>query len=323
VKWGGSHRFNDTVDVESKHRISLKSHGEKIRVRTDTQTEKDLLRCVQEEIVFQTLDELLDTAEEPVGVTIAEEIKDYRKRNAVPAERNEIISLTAPLHVDKYVARDHHGRLVDREVLLSWGELFYMFSHCFPDFANDRVQDGTKWSVHQHAVHEMEGSRYHFWCTDTRYPVIQRGGSRRRRDMIRVSGGNDGQHLAQIVAVVSARHPNPPTPDTPPRVGVLVRWLTPHEDAIMYHDEPTCPGPLCYSHNLWSWHRTEVRRPAISGYRYGRLSDTQKKWLDPPSKRDSLLFASYDVVEVHSIGKYANVAPDFDTDGFLQSVSWS
>ena len=97
VKWGGTHRFNDTVDVESKHRISLKSHGQKIRVRTDTQTEKDLLRCVQEEVVFSTLDELLlDTAEDPVGVTIAEEIKEYRKTNDVPVERIQtIISLTA------------------------------------------------------------------------------------------------------------------------------------------------------------------------------------------------------------------------------------
>ena len=314
VKWGGTHRFNDTVDVESKHRISLKSHGGKIRIRTDTQTEKDLLRCVQEEVVFATLDELIEeTAEDPGGITIAEEIKEYQKENDVPNQL-EIISLTAPLHVDKCVDRDHHGRLVDREVLLSWGELFHKFSHCFPAFANDRVQDETKWSLHQHAVHDMKyGTRYHYWCTDTRYPVIQRGGSRRRRDMVRVSGIDGDEHLAQIVTVVSARHPNPPTPDTPPEVGVLVRWLTPHKDAIMYDNEPTCPGPLSRSHNLWSWHRTDVRRSAISGYHYGRLSDTQKKWLEPESKRESLLFASYDVVEFQSIGKYANVAPDFDT----------
>ena len=139
MKWGGSHRFNDTVDVESKHRISLKSHGEKIRVRTDTQTEKDLLRCVQEEVVFATLDELIEETAEDPGLTIAEEIKQYQKANDVSNALHEIIRLTAPLHVDKYVDRDHHGRLVDREVLLSWGELFHKFSHCFPAFANDRV----------------------------------------------------------------------------------------------------------------------------------------------------------------------------------------
>ena len=323
VKWGGTHRFNDTVDVESKHRISLKSHGDKIRVRTDTQTEQDLLRCVQEEVVFETLDELLtETAAEAPTVTISQEIAAYEKANTDQTVVSTV-SLTSPLCIEKYVSRDQHGHLVAREVLLSWGELFRMFGHCFPSFVNVRVQDDTVWGVYQHALHETNGvSRYHYWCTDTRYTAIQRGGSRRRRDMVRVSGV-DGQHLAQIVCFVKARHPNPPTPDTPPEVGVLVRWLTPHEAAIMYGGEPTCPGQLCHSHNLWSWHRTDVRRPDISGYRYGRLTDTQKSWLDPPSRRESLLFASYDVIELQSIGKYANVSPDFCTNGFLESVSWA
>ena len=40
--------------------------------------------------------------------------------------------------------------------------------------------------------------------------------------------------------------------------------------------------------------------------------------------RDSLMFASYDVVEFASLGKYANVAPDFDrAGGLLESVSWA
>ena len=320
VQWGGTHRFNDTADVESKHRISLKSHGNKIRVRTDTQTEKDLLRCVQEEIVFETLDELLmETAEDP-GVTIAEEIKEYQKNDVAKERNHTVTTLTARLHNDKYVAQDQHGLLVHEEVLLSWGELLRMFGHCFPSFANDRVQAETKWGVYQHALHESgDGvSRYHYWGTDTRYPVIQRGGTRRRRDMVRVRGV-DGQHLAQIVCFVKATQP---TLDTPPSVGVLVRWLTPHEEAIMYHDEPTCPGPLRHTHNLWSWHRTDVRRTDISGYHYGRLPETQKKWLI--DCRESLMFASYDVVEFHSLGKYANVARDFDrANAFLESASWA
>ena len=105
-------------------------------------------------------------------------------------------------------------------------------------------------------------------------------------------------------------------------VGALVRWFTPHADALMSGDSPTCPGPLCHSHNLWSWHRTEVRRTAISGYHYGRLPDAQKAWLQPQSKREALHFASYDVVELQTLGKYANVTPDFCTNGFLESVSW-
>ena len=47
VKWGGTHRMHDTAQVEAKHRISLKSHGRKVHVRSDTQVEKDLLRINQ------------------------------------------------------------------------------------------------------------------------------------------------------------------------------------------------------------------------------------------------------------------------------------
>ena len=90
----------------------------------------------------------------------------------------------------------------------------------------------------------------------------------------------------------------------------------------MYNDEPTCPGPLRRTHNLWKWHRTDVQRTAITGYRFGRLSETQKNWLT--DCREDLMYASYDVVEFASLGKYANVAPDFDRrGGFLESVSWA
>ena len=90
----------------------------------------------------------------------------------------------------------------------------------------------------------------------------------------------------------------------------------------MYDGSPTCPGPLRYTHNLWEWHETENRREAISGYRFGRLPSKQKAWLQPESKRRSHLFASYDIVELETFGKYANVSPDFCTNGFLESVSW-
>ena len=305
--WGGTHRFYDTALVEAKHRVSLKSNGKKIRVRNNTQTEKDLLRVTQEELVFESVQQLLDDMAEDPPLTVAEEIA---------AQEN--VNLTASLHVLKCVDGDQREHLIHSEVLLSWGELFHMFLHCFPTVVP--VQQETKWGVYQHAVHELNGKRYHYWGTDTRYPNISRGGVRRRRDMVRVS--LRGEHRAEIVCFVKASTPPPSgSIKSPQYVGVLVRWLTPHKDAVMYGGEPTCPGPLCQTHNLWSWHRTNVRRTAISGFRFGRLPDAQKAWLE--SKREGLLHASYDVVELASIGKYANITPDFCTDGFLESVSWA
>ena len=283
-----------------------------------------MLRVTREELVYECLEELLheDTSED-LPVTIAKEIAAY---NTVP-KSNETISLSVAIIIEKHVHRDQRGHLVHREVLLSWGELLYMFGHCFPSFAHRNVQEAATWGVYQHATHglNIEGSlpsRYHYWGTDTGYPAISRGGLSRRRDMVRVSLG--GQHLAEIVGFVKAQLP---TSDTSERhkevVGALVRWLTPHPDAVVHDGSPTCPGQLCKSHNLWSWHRTQAPRRAISGYRLGRLPDEQKAWLQPPSKREDLLYASYDVIEFASIGKYANVAPDFCTNGFLESVSWA
>ena len=320
VKLGGTHRFHDTANQEAKHRVSLKSNGEKIRVRSDTQTEQDLLRVTQEEIVFETVEGFLNDIDEDTPVTLAQEIAEYN-RSSRDLKSDQSVRLTSPLLTDKDVCDEERDHLVHKEVLLSWREVLHMFVHCFPDVAP--VQEKAKWGVYQHCSHTaLDGKNYHYWGTDNGYPAISRGGVRRRRDMVRVSLG--GVHLAEIVCFVKALLPSNNPPDEAVQfVGALVRWLTPHEYAVMQNGSPTCPGPLRHSHNLWAWHRTQVQREAISGYRFGRLPQAHKTWLQPSSKRESLLFASYDVIELQSIGKYANVTHDFCTNGFLESVSWT
>ena len=213
--------------------------------------------------------------------------------------------------------------LVDKEVLLSWTELLHKFSFCFPDVP--KVEQQTTWEVYQHATEVGEkGTRYHYWGTDTRYSNSSTADLRRRRDFVRVS--LNGEHLCQIVGFVKAQFPNP-TAAKPSKkaekLGVLVRWLTPHAHAVMQNGVPMCPGHLQNTHRLWSWHLTASPRTAISGYRFGRLPPKQKRWLEPASKRDGLLRASYDVLEFETLGKYANVTLDFDSDGFLESESWA
>ena len=159
--------------------------------------------------MFETLEELLEDMSEDPPVTLAEEIAAY---NADPA-CNETVTLTVPLLVDIHVYDDQREHLVHREVLLSWGELLDKFDHCFPSVA--RLHDEMTWGVYQHALHQINEARYHYWGTDTGYPAISRGGLRRRRDMIRVSGLG-GHHLAEIVCFVRARLPTPSTPDLSP-----------------------------------------------------------------------------------------------------------
>ena len=226
------------------------------------------------------------------------------------------------VHVATFEEGVNADILVDREVLLSWTELLDKFSFCFPEVPKVDVS----WDVYQHAIQtDDKGQRYHYWGTDTKYSNSSREGLRRRRDFVRVS--LKGEHLCQLVAFVKATYSSP-TAGKPSKkaekIGVLVRWLTPHPTAVMQNGVPMCPGPLQNTHRLWTWHMAKDTRTAISGYRFGRLPPHQKPWLEPQAKRDGLLRGSYDVVEFETLGKYANVTADFDTaDGFIESESWA
>ena len=184
VKWGGTHRFHDAAAVEAKHRISLKSHGTKIRVRTDTETEMDLLSVTQEELVYDTVQELLDV------VTVSEEMDPSLPTTEEATTAHESVSVTGVVTTANIVSRDH---LVHEEVLVSWGELVNKFVHCFPS-VGPHVDDGeTLWEISQHCLHEINGERYHYWGTDSSYTHASRLGIRRRRDMIHVTG-LEGNH---------------------------------------------------------------------------------------------------------------------------------
>ena len=173
----------------------MKSHGTKIRVRTDTQTEKDLLRVTQEELVYDALDELLSptTTGMPSPVTIIDDSDDE-----IPKGNFTVSTIVAT----KLLPCEDRGRdlLVDQEVLVSWLELVNMCVHCFPSVGEHVSNGETVWEIGQHCVDDINGERYHYWGTDTRYVYTSRNGSRRRRDMVRV--GLQGEHLADFIREV-------------------------------------------------------------------------------------------------------------------------
>ena len=230
---GGTHRFHDSAAVEAKHRESLKSNGKKVRIRSDTETEQDLLRVTQEELVFHTVQKLMhEDTTSPVAAAV--EIDDDQ------ISKSDSVSTTVMLTKETRIYGARRDGLIHKEVLLSWGEVADMCVHCFPSLEPHVRNIETTWEVSQHCVHEINGTRYHYWGTDTAYRYASRHGIRRRRDMVHV-----GEHLAEIVCFVRVILPLPPsTAVCPSVVGVLVRWLTPHESSIIHDGEPTCPGPL-------------------------------------------------------------------------------
>ena len=196
---GGTHRFHDAAAVEAKHRISLKSHGTKIRVRTDTQTENDLLSVTQEELIY---DALVDLLKKP-SPTTTEVVTDDTTATSSKISVTKLITTLTQVYGR---IRDH---LVHKEVLVSWGELVDKCVHCFPSVGQHVHNSETTWQIGQHCLHDTDGTRYHYWGTDTAYNHASRNGSRRRRDMVHVS--LNGEHLAEIVCFVRVILPALPT----------------------------------------------------------------------------------------------------------------
>jgi len=141
----------------------------------------DLLSVTQEELVFDTVQELLDV------VTVSEE--EERDPSLATTEEttttHESVSVTGVITTANVISRDH---LVHEEVLVSWGELVDKFVHCFPSVGPHVYDIATLWEVTQHCLHEINGERYHYWGTDSSYRYASRNGIRRRRDMIHVTG---------------------------------------------------------------------------------------------------------------------------------------
>ena len=223
VKAGGTHRFHCTASVESKHRESLKSYGTKVRVRTGTLTERDLLRVTQEELVYETVGELLGHAE-PQGDDATDVSTTDDAPAATPETSNVVVVVKKVVATNRLVSGSKREHLVHKEILLSWGEVVDNFVHCFPSVREHVRNSETQWHIGQHCIYEKDGKRYHYWGTDTAYTHSSRHGCRRRRDMVRV--GLQGEHLAEMVAFVSVTLPKEEDEPAPRKVpSTLFTWF--------------------------------------------------------------------------------------------------
>lgn len=90
----------------------------------------------------------------------------------------------------------------------------------------------------------------------------------------------------------------------------LVRWLTPHPDALLRDDElrPVCPPPFDINHALWTFAKIENQRPYFRDHLFarqlnlfpGRDRVTQRQYAN------TLKYARYDLVTLESIDTYMN-----------------
>ena len=90
----------------------------------------------------------------------------------------------------------------------------------------------------------------------------------------------------------------------------LVRWLSPHPDAIVCDSNysPICPPPFDINHSLWEFTKIDRPRPACSG-RHLRSQLHLFPGKDVPTQTESVRaqsLARYDFVTIDSIDRIMN-----------------
>ena len=109
-------------------------------------------------------------------------------------------------------------------------------------------------------------------------------------------------------------------------VFAVVRWMSPHPNALLRDSEkrPVCPPPFDLNHALWTFTKLPGPRDSFSDANVNRQLD-----LFPGSDRTSKLNrasrlkrARYDLVELDSIDKFMNCTTiDEDDDTILETIT--
>ena len=107
----------------------------------------------------------------------------------------------------------------------------------------------------------------------------------------------------------------------------LVRWLSPHPNALRRDSEmrPMCPPPFDINHSLWTFTKTPRRRAAFRNDAHLQRQLNLFEGSDELEKRanaETLCRARYDLVQIESIDKFMNcTAIDNDNHTVLETVS--
>ena len=121
---------------------------------------------------------------------------------------------------------------------------------------------------------------------------------------VRISGFGE---RSGVQLPVDLRNPNTNSKSV---VLTLIRWLSPHPNAILRDTErrPVCPPPFDTNHSLWKFSVINRRREALRRNNVERqLSMFQGRTdLEKREHAMSLSRARYDLVQVQSIDEFMN-----------------
>ena len=117
-----------------------------------------------------------------------------------------------------------------------------------------------------------------------------------------------------------------PTTNGKSVVLALIRWLSPHRNAILRDAErrPMCPSPFDINHALWKYSvlprsRESLQRANVDRHlsMFAGCTDAQKR-----AHAHSLRRARYDLVQVQSIDKFMNCTTiDNDPNTIMETLT--
>ena len=85
----------------------------------------------------------------------------------------------------------------------------------------------------------------------------------------------------------------------------LIRWLSPHPDALLRDDDkrPVCPPPFEFNHSLWTFTKVPSARTCFDD---PRVLQRQGDLFSEKNPVADHKFARYDLVEPHSLETFMN-----------------
>ena len=105
----------------------------------------------------------------------------------------------------------------------------------------------------------------------------------------------------------------------------LVRWMSPHQDAIIRdsNKRPICSPPFDINHALWSYTKLSRVRPGFRGRLFAsqyHLLGSDAQTISSKIRQDE--FAQYDLLDPRSFQYYVNCTSiDKDPCTFLESIT--
>ena len=359
VKTYGHHGACCTCVGEAGHKEDIKAAGKFARTYADrNQTQDGMLNYVNREqlwesvIALNTQQQNDETSTDHVSAADASaEADDEEQLLQLPRGiniSNILHQLREPLHdftrgwsrmvpVDGCPPRRWGARFLSKRMLITRNELLTLMRTKLEMDPTWRMITllATQVDWQCYGVAELDGDE----SKHRKIVGISRI-SNRRRDFVRLCGTDptDGAALsAQVqmfVQVSGFQNAGVSVPDhlTQPRNNTcnsdsvtlaLIRWLTPHRNAVARDEKqrPLCPAPFDINHALWTFAKTERQRRYFSDRLFA-----QQLNLFPGSDRDtqrlnaeSHEYAMYDLVHLRSIKTYMNCT--IDNEDILETVN--